>query len=82
MIVFIFADCGFDVHKKYVQKVEETCVGPTKKPGNEKVKSRKPKFIDRILPPEMRDQVPGRKQSSPGEHKRKIPCDFAQSLCD
>ena len=22
------ADCGFDVHKKYVHKVEELCVGP------------------------------------------------------
>ena len=23
-----FPDCGFDVYKKYVTKVEETCVGP------------------------------------------------------
>ena len=26
---FYLLDCGFDVHKKYVHKVEELCVGPT-----------------------------------------------------
>ena len=26
---FFSLDCGFDVHKKYVHKVEELCVGPS-----------------------------------------------------
>ena len=26
---FNFSDCGFDVNKKYVHKVEELCVGPS-----------------------------------------------------
>ena len=28
-IRFFSLDCGFDVHKKYVHKVEELCVGPS-----------------------------------------------------
>ena len=28
-IFFLSLDCGFDVHKKYVHKVEELCVGPS-----------------------------------------------------
>ena len=35
--IFVFSDCGFDVQKKYVQNVEELCVGPntfTSSPSN------------------------------------------------
>ena len=31
-----FADCGFEVYKKFVTKVEETCVGPNSKAKDKK----------------------------------------------
>ena len=34
--MFQCANCGFDVHKKFVHKVEETCVGPSNKKGGKK----------------------------------------------
>ena len=34
------SNCGFDVHKKFVQRVEETCVGPSKGSKNKNKKER------------------------------------------
>ena len=33
---FHLTDCGFDVYKKFVTKVEETCVGPNSKAKDKK----------------------------------------------
>merc|ERR550532_2369193 len=43
------SNCGFDVHKKFVHKVEETCVGPTSKKGGKK-KGERGERLSTILP--------------------------------
>jgi len=63
------SNCSFDVHKKFVQKVEETCVGPS---SDKKKRNRTSMFhlsrlsdVGRIM---SKDQLlePGRKASGPG----------------
>ena len=44
--LFQCSNCGFDVHKKFVQRVEETCVGPSK---GSKSKNKKERGVS-ILP--------------------------------
>ena len=56
-----FSDCGFDVNKRYVHRVEETCVGPSSSAaaaGNQNRRS-KP-FIPRIV---SNPQLPFKKTS-------------------
>ena len=43
------SNCGFDVHKKFVHKVEETCVGPSSKKGGKK-KGERTERLSTILP--------------------------------
>ena len=55
LFAYFCADCGFDVYKKYVTKVEETCVGP-----NSKAKDKKGILLWMRGP-----QEPGTKKPSP-----------------
>ena len=49
LVMFQCSNCGFDVHKKFVHKVEETCVGPTSKKGGKK-KGERGERLSTILP--------------------------------
>ena len=64
-LFYFISDCGFDVHKKYVNLVEETCVGPSvvhrKRPNADQKKRNK---FGRLL---SDLDLPGRKQSNLGK---------------
>ena len=55
-----FSDCGFDVSKRYVHRVEETCVGPSSSASAGNQNRRSKPFIPRIV---SNPQLPFKKTS-------------------
>jgi hypothetical protein len=64
------------VSKRYVQLVDETCVGPTSKTRDSKV-SRGKNVISRFLSDR---ELPGRKPSTPGKIITNIACNVVINI--